>query len=126
MSGRKFDLAVLLGAGAFYLVNRLWLTQAAGGWLRWFLFCYANDVFAGAAIAAWADLLLRLGGLPPLRSWKQTVPLLLACGFVWEVLAPLWKPGAVCDPWDFAAYQAGGLLWLTPAFTGRAAAGRRR
>jgi len=34
----------------------------------------------------------------PVSSWKQTVPYLLLCGFVWEVLAPLWKPGAVCDP----------------------------
>ena len=113
MSGKRFDLAVLIAAGGFYLANRLWLSPAAGGWLGWFLTCYANDLFAGAAIAAWADLLLRLGRLPPIRSWRQTVPLLLACGFVWEVLAPLWKPGAVFDPWDFAAYQAGGAVWLS-------------
>lgn len=112
MSEKRFDLAVLGTAGGFYLVNRLLLTQAISGPAGWFLSCYANDVFAGAAIAAWTDLLLRLGKLPPMRSWKQTVPLLLACGFVWEVAAPLWKPGAVFDPWDFLAYQAGGLLWL--------------
>lgn len=111
MREKGFDLAVLLAAGAFYLTNRLWLSQAAGGWLRWFLICYANDIFAGAALTAWADLLLRWGGLTPIRSWKQTVPLLLACGLVWEVPAPLWKPGAVFDLWDFAAYQAGGVLY---------------
>lgn len=113
MSRRRFDLVLLLGAGGFYLLNRLWLKQIASGIGGQFLSCYANDIFAGAAIVAWTDLLLRLGRLPPVRSWKMTVPLLLACGFVWEVLAPLWKPGAVFDPWDFAAYQAGGLLWLT-------------
>lgn len=111
MREKRFDLTLLLAAGAFYLTNRLWLSQAAGGWPGWFLTCYANDVFAGAALIAWADLLLRWGGLTPIRSWKQTVPLLLACGLVWEVLAPVWKPGAVFDPWDFAAYQAGGLLY---------------
>ena len=110
--GQRFDLCVCGGAALFYLVNRLWLSQAAGGWLGGFLSCYANDIFAGAAIVAWTDLLLRLGKLPPVRSWRHTVPLLLACGFVWEVLAPLWKAGAVFDPWDFLAYQAGGLLWL--------------
>ena len=113
MREKGFDLAVLAAAGAFYLTNRLWLSQTAGGPVGWFLTCYANDIFAGAAITAWADLLLRRGGLTPIRSWKQTVPLLLACGLVWEGLAPLWKPGAVFDPWDFAAYQAGGLAWLT-------------
>ena len=71
-----------------------------------------RDLFAGLAIVAWADFLLGLGRFPPIRSWKQTVPLLLACGLVWEVLAPLWKPGAILDPWDFLAYQIGGGLWL--------------
>lgn len=114
MREKKFDLTVLAAAGTFYLVNRLWLSHAAG-WPGWFLSCYANDIFAGAAITAWADLLLRLGGLTPIRSWRRTVPLLLACGLVWEVLAPLWKPEAVFDPWDFLAYQAGGALWLACA-----------
>jgi len=113
MREKRFDLAVIMAAGVFYLVNRLWLIPSTGGWLGWFLACYANDLFAGAAIAAWADLLLRLGRLPPIRSWRQTVPLLLICGLVWEVAAPLWKAGAVFDPWDFVAYQIGGALWLT-------------
>lgn len=113
MRQRNFDWSVLTAAGIFYLVNRLWLGHMFGGWPGWFLSCYANDIFAGAAITAWADLLLRWGRLTPIRSWRQTVPLLLACGLVWEVLAPLWKPGAVFDPRDFLAYQAGGVLWLT-------------
>ena len=113
MSPKGFNRAVLLAAGGFYLLNRLVLAHTVSGPLGWFLSCYANDIFAGAAIAAWSDLLFRLGRLPPIRSWRQTVPLLLACGFVWEVAAPLWKPGAVFDPWDFLAYQAVALLWLT-------------
>ena len=99
---RRINLTLLLLAGGFYLLNRLVLQTITGGWLHWFLVCYANDLFAGLAIVAWTDLLL---------DW-QTVPLLLVCGLVWEVLAALWKAGAVFDPWDFVAYQAGGLLWL--------------
>ena len=109
---RLFALAVCGGCGGFYLVNRLWLRHAARGWLGWFLSCYANDLFAGLAITAWADLVLSPTPLSPIRSWRQTVPLLLVCGLVWEVLAPLWKAGAVFDPWDFLAYQLGGGLWL--------------
>ena len=108
----SLDLALCAGAGGFYLANRLWLRHITVGPLRWFLVCYANDLFAGLFLAAWADLLFRLGRLPPLRSWRQAVPLLLACGLVWEVLAPLWKAGAVFDPWDFLAYQLGGLSYL--------------
>ena len=112
MRQRRYNLAVLLAAGCFYLLNRLVLSQAVGGAAGWFLSCYANDIFAGAAVVAWSDLLLRWGRFPPVRSWRQTVPLLLICGLVWEVLAPVWKPGAVFDLWDFAAYQVGGFLWL--------------
>ncbi|MGI5963585.1 MAG: hypothetical protein ACOX7N_07735 [Lawsonibacter sp.] len=63
-------------------------------------------------MAAWADFLFDIAHLPPICSWKQTVPLLLICGLVWEVLAPFWKAGAVFDLWDFVAYQVGGFLWL--------------
>lgn len=109
---RRINLTLLLLAGGFYLLNRLVLQTTTGGWLHWFLVCYANDLLAGLAMVAWTDLLLDWGRLPSIRSWKQTVPLLLVCGLVWEVLAPLWKTGAVFDPWDFVAYQVGGVLWL--------------
>ena len=65
------DGALCALAGLFYLVNHFLLSPAlAGTAAGWFLSCYANDMFAGLAICAWAD------------------------------------------PWDFLAYQAGGLLWL--------------
>lgn len=114
------DLLLCAGAAGFYIVNCLWLRHVTAGFVQWFLVCYANDLFAGLFLAAWADALLRLGRLPPIRSWRQTVPLLLACGFVWEVLAPLWKAGAIFDPWDFLAYQVGalGYLWVRRRLAG--------
>ena len=97
MPRRQLD--VLLGAGAalFYLLNRLYGKSAIGGL---FLSCYANDLAAGLALTAWLDLLFALAGRHAVVSWKQTVPYLFFCGFVWEILAPLWKPNAVCDPED--------------------------
>lgn len=116
MERRIFDILVCLAALLFYLLNRLLLSPTLGGPVGWFLVCYANDIFAGAAIVAWLDLLLQLGRLGQVCSWKQVVPFLFLCGLFWEVCAPAFKPGAVFDLWDFAAYQAGGFLWL---FTGR-------
>ena len=106
------DAALCAAAGAFYLVNRAWLRDATGGWAGWFLVCYANDIAAGMAISAFFDLMLSFGGRTPLRSPVWLGLFLLGCGFVWEVLAPLWKSGAVFDPWDFPAYLAGGVLFL--------------
>ena len=118
MERRIFDTLICLAALLFYLLNRLCLSPALGGPVGWFLTCYANDIFAGAAIVAWLDLLLNLGRLGQVHSWKQVVLFLLFCGLIWEVCAPAFKPGAVFDLWDFAAYQAGGFLWL---FIGRLA-----
>ncbi len=112
MSARSFDLAVMAGAAAEYAANRFWLRWVLPDPLRYFLICWGNDIFAGAFLLAWLNLLLSLGGLRPLIRLRYTVPLLLVCGLAWEVLAPLWKSAAVFDPWDFLAYQAGGLLYL--------------
>lgn len=109
---QRLDAALCAAAGGFYLVNRLWLRETAGGWTDWFLVCYANDIAAGMAISAFLDLMLSLSGRTPLRSPVRLGLFLLGCGFVWEVLAPLWKSGAVFDLWDFPAYLAGGILFL--------------
>ena len=112
MKRRLYRSAALCAlVGLFYLVNRQFLSPALSGAPGWFLRCYANDIAAGLFLCVWTDLLLTLGGRPPLKA-RHAAPLLLVCGLVWEVLAPLWKSGAVFDFWDFAAYLAGGLLWL--------------
>jgi len=109
---RRIDLLTPLIAGGFYLFNRFFLQKAATGMVHWFLHCYANDLFAGAAILAWLNLLLGLGGLGRVKRLRHAAAFLLLCGLVWEVAAPLWRAGAVCDPWDLLAYQLGGLIYL--------------
>lgn len=106
------DWAVPAAALAFYLLNRLLLKEATQGWLNYFLCCYANDIFAGAAILAWFNLLLTATGLRPVRRLRLALPFLLLCGLVWELAAPIWHPSAVFDPWDLAAYQLGGLMYM--------------
>ena len=87
-----------------------------------FIMGLSNGILRGRSVSvidiqalfmlAWLNLLLGLGRLGRVRSWKQTVPFVLLCALVWELAAPMFKPGAVFDWWDFVAYQAGGLLWL--------------
>ena len=107
------DLWILTLAAAGYGLNRMWLSRVSGGVLRQFLVCWANDVLAGAFMLAWLSLLLGLGGLGRVRQWRWAALFLLICALMWEVAAPVIKPQAVFDLWDFAAYQAGGILYLT-------------
>lgn len=102
---------ILVVCGGLYWLNRLWLSEAAEGGLHWFLTCYFSDILAGLVLPSLTSLLLLAVNRPPLQKWLHTALLLLGAGLVWEYLAPLWKPGAVFDWWDFAAYQLGGLLY---------------
>lgn len=113
------DAGMIAAGGGLYWLNRLWLRHVAGGWLRWFLVCYFSDVLAGMVLPALVDLMLLAAGRRGLTRARQVVPLLLLAGVVWECLAPLWKAGAVFDPWDFPAYQAGGALYLLLRGRGR-------
>ena len=106
----KRNITIIIVCGGFYWINRLWLTEVVAGGLQWFLRCYFGDILAGLVLPAFTSLLLLTFHRSPLRKWRPTALLLLGAGLVWECLAPLWKPGAVFDWWDFAAYQLGGLL----------------
>ncbi len=99
--------------GGLYWANRLLLRNIAAGALRWFSSCYFGDILAGILLPALVSLMLLAARRPPLLRWRHIALLLLAAGLVWECLAPLWKPGAVFDWWDFPAYQVGGAVyWL--------------
>ena len=112
MNGRKLDLLALGLAGGEYLLNRFWLRRVTGGWLHTILVCWANDVFAGVFMLAWLNLLLGLAGLGRVCDRKWAALFLLVCALVWELAAPVFKPEAVFDLWDFVAYQVGGLLYF--------------
>ncbi len=112
MSRIKWNWLTLAAALLFYLFNRFCLIPGTTGVIHWFLRCYANDLWAGAVMLAWFDLLLHWARLPALNAWKASISLLLGCGLFWEFLSPLWNPQAVCDPWDLLAYELGGILWL--------------
>lgn len=106
------DGGVIAACGGLYWLNRLWLRRAADGWLQRFLVCWFSDVLAGLMFPAIVDVLLLAAGRRGVTRVWQTALLLLLAGLVWECLAPLWKAGAVFDPWDLLAYQAGGVLYL--------------
>lgn len=108
----KRNLFILVICGGLYWLCRLWLRDVAAGLLQWFLICYFSDILAGLVLPSIAGLVLFAAKRPAIQRWRHIALLLLGAGLVWEWLAPLWKPGAVFDWWDFAAYQLGGLLYF--------------
>lgn len=84
---------MLAAAALEYTANLLWLRHSAEGAVRLFLVCWCNDLFAGAAILAWSNLLLSLGRLPLLDRVRRALPFLLGCGLVWELAAAAVEAG---------------------------------
>ena len=103
---------MIAAAVLLYACNRLWLLPTSGGWGRLFLAGYFSDLLAGALLLALLELLLAAGRLPPLTALPAVLLFLLACGLFLELAPLLYRPSSVCDPWDVAAYLAGGLLIL--------------
>ena len=94
-----------------YLLGKALLPSPTGPASR-FLAWYGYDILAGIFILGFANLLLARSGLPfRLHRPAHLFPFLLLCGVVWEGLAPLLKPTAVFDWYDFPAYLAGGALY---------------
>ena len=96
---RRINLTLLLLAGGFYLLNRLVLQTIIGGWLHWFLVCYANDLFAGLAMVAWTALLLDWGHLPPSAPGSRQSLCCLSAVWCGRCLPPCGKQVQFSTPW---------------------------
>ena len=109
MSRRNTALALTLFSVALGALNQF-LFKPFWGQAFPFLAWYANDVIAGFFLPAFTQFLLARGHFPPL-SLSATLLLVPGAGTVWELLPQLWSSSAVADPWDMAAYLAGGALF---------------
>ncbi|MBC5737967.1 hypothetical protein [Lawsonibacter faecis] len=101
-----------MAAALLYLCNRLFFLPGTTGAVHLFFAWYFSDLLAGALIPAIAALLLILARLPPLTRPLSVTGFALLCGLFWELVTPLYKPGAVCDPLDLPAYLAGAWIYL--------------
>ena len=76
----------------------------------YFLRCYFNDFIGSIGFTAFCDFLLRFCRKSLDRYWKVLL-LMLFCGFVWEVITPIFRSDTVGDWLDVVSYIAGGSLF---------------
>lgn len=100
-----------MGCVALYVLNRWLLQPMLSGAVLNFFSGYFNDILAGCLILAFVNLLLTIAKLPALQYLLPCLIFIFICGLFWELVTPLYLARSVGDPWDIAAYLAGGLLW---------------
>ena len=113
MNQMKRRITIVVGIGGLYLLNRFCLIPATNGVLNDLLSWYGADILAGALILCVLQTALLAAGRTVLRNYGWVTLFLLACGLFWEVITPIYLPGAVGDLWDLLAYWLGGSLhWI--------------
>lgn len=100
---------------ALYALNRFILVPCTAGALHNLLAWHFADFLAGGLMVCVLGALPAAAGRPlRLRSLPVSA-FLLACGWFWEYVTPLYLPRSVSDPRDILAVWLGGmgmLLWL--------------
>lgn len=96
------------GTAGLYAALKLALPHLTGP-VAWLLSGYGADVLAGGMILRLFNCVLLAFRIPPIRRALPAAGFLLLCGLFWEYVTPLYRPGAVSDPWDLLAYVLGGL-----------------
>jgi len=74
---------------------------------------YHNDILAGIILLCYSNILFSFYSKKDLvlRKLYLISLFLLAAGLFWEYVTPLYKPDAVSDAGDIAAYLTGGVIY---------------
>lgn len=96
-----------------YLINNLIIKDATSGWIRVFFVGYFNDCICPLFFLSYVNCIL-LTAKKELTKLRSLMLMSCIAGLFWEFAAPLVKPSAVTDLWDFVCYMIGSVLywWL--------------
>lgn len=94
-----------------YLLNRTFRSYLPEGALRYFLFCYFNDIVGSVTFMSLVNILLTLLGFQRITKLVYIEVLLLGAGLFWEYAAPLFRSDTFSDPIDLLAYLLGGMIY---------------
>lgn len=108
----KRDFIIILTSVLLYLLNNSSIQYYSNKHIFWFMTCYFNDIVGSVAFLGYCNILLATQNRR-IHRLTSIVLIMLACGFVWEYLAPVFRSDTFTDLFDFGAYIFGGFIyWL--------------
>jgi hypothetical protein len=117
-SSRRHHYLVLLTCVSFiiavslYALNQFYLKHHV---IASFFHSYFNDVLAGITFITYSNMLFFLVGKPQhcFQRLHTILSLIIAAGWFWEYVTPLYRKDSVSDPIDILAYAIGAACyWL--------------
>jgi len=104
------NIAIFFASISLYILNQLILKHLNIIYLTNFFNFYFNDVLAQILMLSYSNFLMGKINKPILKL-RYIILVVLACGIIWEFVAPLYKSRSTLDLFDFLAYLAGGLIY---------------
>ena len=112
MSRRKKNCLLIAFTLCLYVINQHIKSRIPFNGLRWFMVCYFNDIIGSITFMAYCNVIFEFHQRY-MSKLRYILLMMLGCGIVWEVIAPIYRHDTVADPWDIIAYLFGGFLyWL--------------
>jgi len=108
---RHVDLVLIGITLILYCFNQEYKTVIPDTAIRNFMCSYFNDVIGSITFTAYTSIVISFRKLQFRHLW-QVEMLMLGCGFVWEVITPLFRKNTVGDIGDIFAYLAGGAVYF--------------
>ena len=107
---KQLDFFLVFVTVSFYLLNTFIFKKIHTGIFHYFFVCYFNDLICPIGFLAYVNIMLSFVN-KKLDGFLLILTFCLACGLVWEFVAPLLKGNSVTDLYDLLCYCVGGTLY---------------
>lgn len=111
MKDKHKNLIIVVITLSLYLINILFIRYDTDiKYLSTFFDCYFNDFIGSITFCAWVNYVYNRNK-KKFNKLSHIILLMLFCGFVWEVITPIFRKNTVFDIYDFFMYELAGICY---------------
>lgn len=107
---RILNLSIFISCIILYGFNTIIFSSIHNYNLHYFFSSYFNDLLAPLLLFSYINLILSLTD-KKMYSLKYLILIIILTSFVWEYIAPIFKPTSISDPIDILFYFIGTLIY---------------
>ncbi len=107
---RIINLSIFITCIILYGFNRIIFSSINNYNLHYFFSSYFNDLLAPLLLFSYINLILSLID-KKMYSLKYLFLIIILSSFVWEFIAPIFKPNSISDPIDILFYFIGTMVY---------------
>jgi len=107
---RIINLSIFITCIILYGFNTIIFSSINNYNLHYFFSSYFNDLLAPLLLFSYINIILSLID-KKMYSLKYLILIIILSSFVWEFIAPIFKPNSISDPIDILFYFIGTMVY---------------